>query len=447
MTSISPPEQARTRALAQRAERVQAELCAQNEAWRTGGFTRRRFIAGAGMVGAAALASQLVTTRAAYAVPPRSQDVTSENTLIMIFMRGAADGLRMLVPNTSGLGLTLLRELRPTLIPATANMIPLPGTAGWGLNTALKPLYDTLWATNELAFVPAVSTPGISRSHFQAQQYLEKGGSDTATSGWLDRLLTTLGPGTTFRAVAEGSAPMSLAGPENFVALTDIQDFRLGSWDAIVPQRRAALTALYRGMDGTLGEDVPNTLNALDTATAIRSQVGVRNGAVYPNGPFSTSLQDLAAILRADVGMQVATIDVGGWDTHTDEANDLDNNLNSLAKSLAAFMTDLGPDRRKRVTVVVQTEFGRRVATNGTGGSDHGHGSVMMVLGGGLAASGVYGVWLPLVSAILDQGDVPGLNSPFSVLSEVIQKRLNVGLLNNVFPGQVVLPMGMMTAA
>lgn len=447
MTAISPREQARTRAVAKYAERVQADLCAQDEAWRTGGFTRRRFIAGAGMVGAAALASQLVTTRAAYATTPSPQDVTTENTLIVIFMRGAADGLRMLVPNTSGLGLTLLRELRPTLIPGAANLMPLPDMAGWGLNTALKPLYDTLWATGELAFVPAVACPGASRSHFQAQQYLEKGGSDTATSGWLDRLLTTLGPGTTFRAVAEGTSPASLVGPENFVGLSNVQNFRLGSWDGIVAQRRAALDALYRGLDAPLGEDVPTTLSALDTAAAIQAQVGVRNGAVYPNGPLSTSLQDLAAVLRADVGMQVATIDVGGWDTHTDEASDLDNNLGVFAKSLAAFMTDLGPDRRKRVTVVVQTEFGRRVATNGTGGSDHGHGGVMMVLGGGLTRSGVYGTWLPLVSSLLDQGDIPGWNSPFSVLSEVIQKRLNVGLINNVFPGQIVLPMGMMTAA
>ena len=127
-----------------------------------------------------------------------------------------------------------------------------------------------------------------------------------------------------------------------------------------------------------------------------------------PTARSPTSLQDLAAILRADVGMQVATVDVGGWDTHTDEANDLDNNLNSFARSLAAFMTDLGPDRRKRVTVVVQTEFGRRVATNGTGGSDHGHGSVMMVLGGGLARSGVYGVWLPLVSRSSTRATCPG---------------------------------------
>jgi uncharacterized protein (DUF1501 family) len=446
MTTLPPHEQARTRALTRHAQTVQADLCAQEESWRKGGFTRRRFIAGAGMVGAAALANQLVTTRVAYAA--KAADVTTENTLIVVFMRGAADGLRMLVPNTSDLGLNLLRDVRPTLLPASANLIPLPGAGGWGLNTALKPLYDTLWATGEFALVPAVSTPGVSRSHFQAQQYLERGGSDTSTTGWLDRLLDELGPGTTFRAVADGSsAPVSLVGPENFVGMNGVQNFRLGSWDGIVPQRRAALTALYRGLDTPLGEDVPITLSALDTAAVIRSQAGVRNGAVYPGGSFSTSLQDLAAILRADVGMQVATVDVGGWDTHTGEATDLDNNLSTFAKSLAAFMTDLGPDRRKRVTVVVQTEFGRRVAANGSGGSDHGHGSVMMLLGGGLRGSGVYGTWLPLLAGILDQGDVPGLNSPFSVLSEVIQKRLNVGLFNNVFPGQIVLPIGIATAS
>jgi uncharacterized protein (DUF1501 family) len=288
-----------------------------------------------------------------------------------------------------------------------------------------------------------VSTPGISRSHFQAQQFLEKGGSDTATTGWLDRLLTALGPGTTFRAVADGSAaPASLTGDEPFVGLNGIDNFRLGSWDGIVPQRRAALTALYRGLDGPLGKDVPMTLSALDTADRIRQYTDVQNGANYPNSPLSKSLKDLAAVLRADVGMQVATIDVGGWDTHTNEAQDLDNNLTALAGSLAAFMTDLGPERRKRVNVVVQTEFGRRVAANGSGGADHGHGSVMMVLGGGLVGSGVYGIWLPLISGILDQGDVPGWNSPFAVYGELITKRLNVSLLNSVFPGQLTLPLG-----
>ena len=243
--------------------------------------------------------------------------------------------------------------------------------------------------------------------------------------------------------MSEGAtAPASLTGPETFLGMGSVNNFRLGSWDGIVPARRAAISTLYRGLDGVLGEDVPITLQALDTAAAIRAGAGVQNGAQYANNAFANTLKDLASILRAEVGMQVATVDVGGWDTHTDEANDLDNNLKSFAQALAAFMTDLGPERRKRVTVVVQTEFGRRVATNGTGGSDHGHGSTMMLLGGGLAGSGVYGVWLPLVASVLDDGDVPGLNSPFAVLAEVAQKRMGVGLLNNLFPGQLTLPLG-----
>ncbi len=440
MTTMSS-QQAADLALARRAAQVQAELCTQDEAWRGKGWTRRRFIAGAGMVGAAAMASQLVTTRVAYAATPA--EATTDNTLIMIFLRGAADGLRILVPNTADLGLNFLRQVRDPLVPGASKLIPLPGQGGWALNTAMQPLYDGLWASGELSFVPAVSTPGVSRSHFQAQQFLEKGGSDTATTGWLDRLLTALGPGTTFRAVAEGAAsPASLTGPEPAVTLSSLDSFRLGSWEGIVPARRAALSTLYRGIDGTLGEDVPTTLAALDTADAIRAQRGVRNGASYPGDPFAASLKDLAAVLRAEVGLQVATIDVGGWDTHTDEVTDLDGHLATVAKALNAFMTDLGPDRRKRVTVAVQTEFGRRVAMNGCGGSDHGHGSVMWLLGGGLSSSGVKGLWLPLLAGVLDNGDVPGLNSPFSVLGEVVQKRLGVGALSAVFPGQLIIPLG-----
>src|SRR6185437_6470220 len=135
------------------------------------------------------------------------------NTLIVIFLRGGADGLRMLIPQSAGLGNTYLRSVRPTLVPADADIRTLAGTGGWGVNKGFDPLLP-LWSTGELAFVPAVSSPGVTRSHFQAQQFLEKGGSDTATTGWLDRLLAVLGPGTTFRAVSEGSAtPMSMSGP------------------------------------------------------------------------------------------------------------------------------------------------------------------------------------------------------------------------------------------
>jgi uncharacterized protein (DUF1501 family) len=150
-------------------------------------------------------------------------------------------------------------------------------------------------------------------------------------------------------------------------------------------------------------------------------------------------------MLRAEVGLQVATVDVGGWDTHTDEVNELDGNLGSAAQALAAFMTDLGPTRRSRVTVVVQTEFGRHVAMNASGGTDHGHGSVMWLLGAGLRNSGVFGHWTRLAPSVLNLGDVPGWNSPFDVFGEVLQKRLGVGTLSQIFPKHSYKPLGFAT--
>jgi uncharacterized protein (DUF1501 family) len=424
------------------AEGVSADLAAQDEAWGCSGWTRRRFLGGVGMVGAAALATQLVTSKASFATTPD----TTGNTLVLVFLRGAADGLRILLPNSADLGLTYLRQVRPQLLPADSGLIALPSTSGWALNAAMKPLYDTLWATGELAFVPGVSDPGISRSHFQAQQYIEKGGSASATSGWLDRTLTQLGAGTTFRAVsAGGPTPLSMLGPQTTLAMDQLANFTFPGWDSIRPASQDAVAALYRGMSGPLGQDVPATLAALGTATTARASAGVQNGASYPSGNFSQALIDIATMLRAEVGLQVATVDLGGWDTHTDEARDLDAHLTSAAQSLAAFMTDLGPVRRKRVTVVVQTEFGRRVAMNASGGCDHGHGSLMWLLGGGLSGSGVFGKWTALSDATVDQGDVPGVNSPFDVLGEIVQKRLSAGSLASVFPGRTLSPLGVAT--
>ncbi|GAB2481856.1 DUF1501 domain-containing protein [Jatrophihabitans fulvus] len=444
MTDTTSPLADLECALEAKAARVSAELAAQDAAW-SGGWTRRRFLAGAGMVGVAAMGTQLVTARAAYAASPS----TSDRTLIVIFLRGAADGLRILQPNTSDLGLDHLKQVRPSLVLGPSQLVALDGTAGWGLNAKLKPLYDALWSTGELAFVPGCSQPGVSRSHFQAQAWLEKGGSDTASSGWLERVLEGIGSGTTFRSLAQGSAlPMSLAGPVSSLAMNSINDFQFPGWDGIRAQSAAAVKALYRGVGGTLGEDVPTTIAALDTATSIRAMPAT--SVPYPNGNLPGQLKNLARILRAEVGLQVATVDVGGWDTHTDEASDLDNNLDLTARSLKAFMDDLGPERRKRVTVAVMTEFGRRVAMNDSGGTDHGHGSVMWLLGGGLAGSGVYGKWTALSNATVNQGafsgDVPGVNNPFDVLGELVQKRLNAGSLTRIFSNYSPYQLGVATS-
>jgi uncharacterized protein (DUF1501 family) len=424
--------------LVEQASRVRAELCEQDAAWRAG-WTRRSFLAGAGMVGVAALASQLVTTRAAYAAPGTSNG----NTLITIFMRGAADGLRILVPASSDLGLDYLTSVRPKLIPTALS--PLTGSGGWALNSVLKPLLP-FWDTGELAFVPGVSTGGITRSHFQAQSYLERG-SDTSTTGWLDRALSQLGPGTTFRAVAEGATlPAAMAGEQRKLVVSSLKNFVFPGWSGVARQSETAIATMYRGLAGPLGEDVPTTLAALATAAAAQAKAGVQNGAVYPSGNFSTALKDLATLLRAEVGMQVATVDVGGWDTHTDEVNQLDRNLASAASSLAAFLTDLGPQRRSRITIAVVTEFGRRIAMNASGGTDHGHGSVMWLLGGGLRGGKVHGKWTPLAASTLDSGDVPGVNEVFDVLGELAQKRLGVGSLSTLFPNHDFNPLGVATA-
>jgi uncharacterized protein (DUF1501 family) len=410
------------------ADRVRCELQAQDDAWRHSGWTRRRFLAGLGMVGVAALGSQLVTTKAAYAATPTG----TERTLVVVFLRGGADGLRILVPNSADLGLDYLKTVRSDVLPGDAELQPLAG--GWGLNAKAKPLYDELWASNEMVLVPAVSTSDISRSHFQAEQWLERGGSDTASSGWLDRVLEKLGPGTTFRAVSEGySTPMSLYGTEPSVTLSSIDDFTFPMWESLTTEAEQAVLTLYRGLGGPLGEDVPNTIAALGTAAQIKASG--KDTADYPSGDFGAALKDLAGILKAEVGLQVATVDVGGWDTHTDEANQLDDQLDGFARALTSFFQDLGAERRKRVTVAVMTEFGRRVEMNDSGGTDHGHGSVLWVLGGGLAQSGVYGKWNQLTDNALDDGDVPAWNNPFDVLGELVQKRLGVGSLSGVFLG------------
>jgi uncharacterized protein (DUF1501 family) len=428
------------RAVQAGAAQVRCALDAQDAAWGTSGWTRRRFLAGLGMVGVAALGSQLVTTRAAYAAVPTG----AERTLVVIFLRGAADGLHVLVPNSAALGLDYLRSVRGDLVPGNADLLPLLN--GWALNAQLKPVYDELWSTGEMAFVPAVSTPGFSRSHFQAQQFLERGGSDTLPTGWLDRVLSSLGPGTTFRAVSEGGAtPIALAGPEPSITLNSIDDFSFPGWDDIIPASQDAVLALYRGVGGPLGEDVPNTIAALGTAAQIRADLGTRPD--YPGGDFGAALRDLAGILRAEVGLQVATVDVGGWDTHTDEVNQLDGVIADAGAALQAFFADLGAARRARVTVAVVTEFGRRVEINDSGGTDHGHGSVMWLLGGGLVRSDVFGAWHTLSNATLDDGDVPGLNNPFDVLGELAEKRLGACSLSTVFPGHTYAPLGLFTTA
>lgn len=314
----------------------------------------------------------------------------------------------------------------------------------FGLHPALAPL-KPLWDSGLMAAVHAVGTPDGSRSHFTATAELERAapGSSLRT-GWLDRVLGAAGTGTVFQAVQLGSGTPggSLSGPEPALAAERLKDFTLAGADWVGSRMATTLKAVHTGTSLTAATPALLTLAALDTTASIVAQdVTPANGTVYPaNNGLASALADAARLIRANVGLQALTLDMGDWDMHSGlgaaGTGWMADNLGDLATALAAFAKDLGP-LMSRVTVVTISEFGRRVAENGSGGVDHGHGNVAMLLGGGLNGSQVHGVWPTLADAALDQGDLAGTTDYRNVLAECLVKRLGLSptLLPTVFPG------------
>lgn len=420
-----------------RAAQVEADRGDREGLWRRG-FTRRRFLAGAGAVGVAALGAQTATARASFGVQGAS------GTLVVVFLRGGLDGLSALVPADD----PDLAAARPHIAVPSGALLPLD--RGFGLHPALAPLHR-LWGRGLFTAVPAVSTPDISRSHFQAQDCLERGGSSAgAAEGWLDRALDVMGPGTTFRAVTVGTTvARALAGDQSAMSLRGVESFRLLAGEGELHERtRQALAALYTGLDHPLATDTAATLDGL-AAAALMSATGYEAAATYPDGEFGERMAEVARLVKADVGLRVACVDVGGWDTHigqgTVDGGAMTDALRSLGDTLGAFTTDIG-ERIDQVNVVVMTEFGRRVEQNANGGTDHGHGAAALLLGGGLAGGTVHGVWNGLTPDGLDQGDVPGWNDYRDVLADVVTARLGIsaGDLPAVFPGHRHRSLGVM---
>lgn len=422
------------RALVTAAERVAADAERRTELW-SRGFTRRRFLAGAGMVGAAALGSQLVTTRYSYAAPGTG----TGRALVVVFLRGGFDGLAAVVPAGDPDYLTA----RPSIgVPAE---VLLPLDRRFGLHPALGGLHG-FWTSGQLGIVHAVGGgPGVTRSHFQAMDHVERGVDTPSTrTGWLERALEAAGPGTTFRSVSEGtSLPSSLAGLGTAVALrgVDLVTLNRGS-----ERMTTALRGLFSGLDHVAADQVDLALTVLSEAQALRATPYVPvKGVSYPAGNFGSALSDVARLVKADVGLRVATVDVGGWDLHSNagpiEDGDMTYHLTGLGNTLAAFGTDLG-ERLADVTVVTMSEFGRRVAENGSGGTDHGGGNAMLLLGGRVAGGLVHGGWPGLATEALVDGDVPGVNDYRNVLAELARAQLGIGSVASVFPGHSYVPLG-----
>lgn len=374
------------------------------------------------------------------------------DTLLVVFLRGAADALNMIVPH----GDDEYYRLRPTLgIPrpddncATKSNRTLDLDGFFGLHPSLAPL-QTAWQEGHLAAVHACGAPDESRSHFKAMELMERGVEDERgpASGWIGRHLASLDTGnpSPLRAIGLGdNVPRSLRGSVPVTALRSIADFHLGG-DLQAARMRALLSGIYAGEDelSLVGEE---TLEIVDTLTALDPDAYTpRAGAAYPQSDFGYSLRQIALLIKAEVGLEVAAVDVGGWDTHFAQGGSeglMANLLQDLAAGLAAFHADMA-DHLDDLTVVVMSEFGRRAQENASLGTDHGHGSAMLLLGGGVQGRTVHGRWPGLADGqLFGPGDLAVTTDYRDVLGEVLQRRLNNAALEHIFPGHRVEPIGM----
>lgn len=417
------------------ADRVTLQLEQQRALWDRG-FTRRRFLAGAGMVAAASLGSQLVTSRHAFAAPGTG----TGKTLVSVFLRGGLDGLSAVVPRNNARYL----DARPGVGVRDAELLALD--AVFGLHPAMQPLHP-YWQSGQLAFVHAVGSPDANRDHFAAQALIERGNSTlTSPTGWLDRVLEIDGPGTTFRAVCEGpTVTRALRGTQSTVAMTGIDSLKFTNPAVNIS---TALRSLYTGLDNPVEGLMDTMIRAVADAGPIRAQDPTwAPRPEYTADPFGYALADIARLVKANAGLRVATVDIGGWDLHsnqgTSSGGQMVEHLTNLSRNVAAFGTDLG-DRIGDVTLVAMSEFGRRLAQNTSGGTDHGFGGLMMLLGGGVNGGLVHGSWPGLEPTALVNGDLAVRNDCRDVLGEAAQRTLNLGSLGTVFPGHQVRPLGVM---
>jgi len=366
-------------------------------------------------------------------------------TLIAIFQRGAVDGLNMVVPH----GESAYYELRPQIAIAR----PGRGAAGeaaldldgfFGLHPSMAPL-KRFWDEKRLGVVHAVGSPDNTRSHFDAQDYMESGtpGVKSTQDGWLNRFVQARPDpkATPFRAISlTQSLPRSMQGRAPAVAMRNLADFQIRA-GAGAGRVQGGFEGLYeQGVSDVLRGTGHETFEAVNFLKRVNpAQHRPENGAQYPRGPFGSSLLQIAQLVKAGVGLEVAFTDVGGWDTHRAQGGargQLANLLGQFAQGVAALVTDLGPARMQDVVVLTMSEFGRTVRQNGTGGTDHGHANAMLVVGGAVRGGKVYGRWPGLREEQLHEGRDLALTTDFrDVFGEVASKHLGQADLRRVFPG------------
>src|ERR1700738_435393 len=404
-------------------------------------FSRRYFLkqGGVAMVGLSAMPAFLQRAVAATPMPNKKQ-------LVVLFQRGAADGLNIVVP--------FAEPNYYRLRPAIAIPQPQRGVVGetainrdgyFGLHPSLAPL-EPLFHKNQLALVHAAGPPDPTRSHFDGQDFMESGtpGVKATDDGWLDRALQTVPEenASPFRAVAMGpNLPRMLRGSAGAIALPDLKNFK------VIPQSPAMHNVVQGGFEAMYSQSVDHALHGTGTETfeAIdmlnkidTSKLPPENGAQYPTSRLGQNMQEIGQLLKAKVGVEVLFVDCGGWDNHVNEGGvqgQLSNLLKDLGQSLATFHQDMG-DRMQDIVVVTMSEFGRTAKENGNRGTDHGHANCMFVMGGDVKGGRVYGRWPGLADHQLNEGRDLALTTDFRlVLGEILSKHNGVSDLNAVFPG------------
>lgn len=398
-------------------------------------ITRRAFMKGGALavVGTATVPTFLTRSVLAQATTAQAQG----KKLVVIFQRGAADGLNVVVPYREA----SYYQYRPTIGIPQNQVIDLDGF--FGFHPALAPL-KPLWDQGHLAAVHASGSPDATRSHFDAQDFMESGtpGVKATVDGWLNRALQAedlAWPNrqhTPFRAVALGQQiPRTLDGRIQAVALDNIRDFGVQSSPAA-----AGFAAMYdQSTDSILhgtGRETFEAVKMLKVADPAKYVPAA--GVEYPGGPFGNSLKQIAQLLKANLGVEAAFADIGGWDTHQNQGSSegqLAGRLREFSQGLTAFWTDMGDDA-ENIVLVTMSEFGRTCRQNGTAGTDHGHANVMFVLGGPVRGGRVYGKWPGLSQEQLYEGRDLAITTDFrQVLGEAAFRTLGSKNLELVFPG------------
>ena len=372
--------------------------------------------------------------RTAFAAAPARRS----KQLIAIFQRGAVDGLSVVVP----FGENDYYRARPSIAiarPNTGDTAALDLDGFFGFNPRLQPL-KPFWDRRDLAIVHACGSPDSTRSHFDAQDYMETAtpGMKGTGDGWLNRYLQAhhVEPESSFRAVALTSQlPRVLQGSAPALAMNQIAQFGLRA-----ENMNASFEAQYQAaadlvLNGT-GRDAFAAMKMLKGADPTKYEAD--NGADYPRSPFGQALRQIAQLIKAGVGLEVAFADLGGWDTHVNQGSaqgQLAARLDDFARSIAALVTDLG-DRMADTVVLTMSEFGRAVNENGNRGTDHGHGNAMMIIGGGVRGGRVYGQWPGLAAEKRYEGRDLAVTTDFrDVFGEIVVRHMGVADPKPIFPG------------